>query len=221
MNVSRNGKGNIVNQPVTLCSEVTWPSAGFCLLLKLGSAPAREVGRDAVLASCIKSLPHPGPGHRSQPGDGHQSHAGGLEEPGSLFWLRGCSRQLWRQGGSHVPWPHYRSGLNSFSCFICQIVWALWKLNLVCIFLVYVLVYYKTPWNLTQMPPLCKNYHSSFKMGKIQLFNILIGKKKISFLGGMCLLCATMCCCAVNLVSLCNVSSGVSVVWNFPDYLQR
>lgn len=91
-----------------------------------------------------------------------------------LLQLRGCSRQLWRRGGSHVPWPHYRSGLNSFSCFICRIVWALWKFNPVCIFLVYVLVYYKTPWNLTQMLPLRKNYHSSFKMGKIQTFSIFL-----------------------------------------------
>lgn len=91
-----------------------------------------------------------------------------------LSRLRGCSRQLWRRGGSHVPWPHYRSGLNSFSCFICRIVWALWKSNPVCIFLVYVLVYYKTPWNLTQMLPLRKNYHSSFKMGKIQPFSIFL-----------------------------------------------
>lgn len=125
--------------------------------------------------SCARRRLRPGSGHEGRPGMGHQSRASGLQEPRLLFWLGGCSRQLWRQSGSHVPWPHYRSGLNSFSYFICQIIWALWKLNPVCIFLVYVLVYYKTPWNLTQMLPLYKNYHSSFK---IQLFNILIGKKK-------------------------------------------
>lgn len=82
-------------------------------------------------------------------------------------------QQCWRYGGSHVPWACCRSRLNSFSCFICRIGWALWKFNPACIFLVYVLVYYKMPWNLTQMLPLHKNYHSSFRMGKIQLFSSL------------------------------------------------
>lgn len=84
-------------------------------------------------------------------------------------WLQ---QQCWRYGGSHVPWACYRSRLNSFSYFIRRIGWALWKFNPACIFLVYVLVYYKMPWNLTQMLPLHKNYHSSFRMGKIQPFSI-------------------------------------------------
>lgn len=149
-----------------LCSARTWPGGGIRRWLPRGVRNSAQQLLQEVAA------PQPWP---RDPRDGSPGPGQCLQEPPLLFWLHGCSRQLWRQGGSHVPWPHYRSGLNSFSYFICQIIWALWKLNPVCISLVYVLVYYKAPWNLTQMLPLCKNYHSSFK---IQLFNILTGKKK-------------------------------------------
>lgn len=165
-------------QPVSLL----WSYLAECWLLRaaeVGEHGLRRGGERNAAAEQLRREPAASPAMATRAGQvmGRRSHASGLEEPGLLFWLGGCSRQLWRQGGSHVPWPHYRSGLNSFSYFICQIIWALWKLNPVCIFLVSVLAYY-TPWNLTQMLPLCKNYHSIFKMGKIQPFNIFIGKKK-------------------------------------------
>lgn len=82
-------------QPVTLWSEVTWPSAGFCTPVKSGTVATPGVARNttaeqlcqepATLSALATEAGHiPGPGHQSRPADGSL-------EPGEWPWGTGVA----------------------------------------------------------------------------------------------------------------------------------